>query len=223
MRLLKIILFTVRFVGHVWAKTSNCLDSLSLRGEKATIWKLFFFMTRGLSKWSMIINQPRRVMHVIENKTSVGYAGKHHQWSEIIAIKTARLQSLLDLLYNFYWSSNEVWLAFISHVCVGFFGINVQVFREKINPTIYEWETARQTIFKFVVFVYYFDRELQMIETKWNHMLQTTLFLPEVFNNQSMSRKNPCRTKGSIHFWQSRFSTRLRILWCQYSKLIGFN
>ena len=103
-------LFTVRFVGHKWAKTSNCLDSLSLRGERGNDLETGFFMTRGLSKWSMIINQPRRVMHVIENKTSVGYAGKHHQWSEIIAIKTAHLQLLLDLLYNFYWSSNEVWL-----------------------------------------------------------------------------------------------------------------
>ncbi len=115
MRLPKIIDMSVLFLRFVSLVISEPKRPIALihwvyEVKEATIWKLVFFMTRGLSKWSMIINQPRRVMHVIENKTSVGYAGKHHQWSEIIAIKTAGLQLLLDLLYNFYWSSNEIWL-----------------------------------------------------------------------------------------------------------------
>lgn len=35
--------FTVRFVGHKWAKTSNCLDSLSLRGERGNDLETGFF------------------------------------------------------------------------------------------------------------------------------------------------------------------------------------
>lgn len=85
--------------------------------KEATIWKRFFFTTRGMFKWPMIINQPKWIMHVIENKTCAGYVEEYHQWSEIIAIKTARLQLLLDLLYNFYRASNEISI-FITRPCL---------------------------------------------------------------------------------------------------------